>query len=92
VAGKSGVARVAIQRQWPHGVELPAVRGPENIAATWGFAEELGGASYPLSDFHDDRHFTVFHFRTTEAAQAFHARFGGKLRPLDEPRQPRKRR
>jgi hypothetical protein len=81
MAGKSGITRVAIQRQWPHCVELPVVRGPKNTAATWGLAKELGAAPYPFSDFHDDRHFTVFHFRTAEDAQAFHARFGGKVLP-----------
>jgi hypothetical protein len=91
MAGKSGITRVAIQRQWPHRVELPAVRGPENTAATWGLAKELGGAPYPLSDFHDDRHFTVFCFRTAEAAKAFHDRFGGELLPLDEDTPERRR-
>jgi hypothetical protein len=81
---KSGITLAVIRRQWPHRVELPAeaVRGPENTAATWGLSKELGGAPYPLSDFHDDRHFTVFHFRTAEDAQAFHARFGGELLPV----------
>jgi hypothetical protein len=66
------------------------VRGQENTAATWGLAKELGGAPYPLSDFHDDRHFTAFHFKTAEDAQAFHERFGGELLTVvDEPRRRR---
>jgi hypothetical protein len=92
VAGKSGIARVAIQRQWPHRVELPAVRGPEHTAATWGLAKELGGAPYPLSDFHDHRHFTVFHFSTAEAAQTFAERFGGELLPVFEGKPERRQR
>jgi hypothetical protein len=88
--GEIGLSQ--IRRQWPHRVELPAdaVRGPANSAATWGLAKELGGAPYPLAEFHDDCHFSVFHFKTAEAAQAFHDRFGGELLPLDEPRRRRR--
>jgi hypothetical protein len=83
MAGKSGITSALIRRQWPHRVELPAVRGPENTAATWGLAKELGAAPHPTSDFHDDRHFTIFHFKTAKDAETFHARFGGKLLPAD---------
>jgi hypothetical protein len=57
-----------------------------------GLAKELGGAPFPLSDFHDDRHFTIFHFATAEAAQAFHTRFGGELLPVVEDKPGRRRR
>jgi hypothetical protein len=91
---KGEIGRRQIERQWPHRVELPseAVRGAENSAATFGLAKELGGAPYPLSDFRDDRHFTVFHFQTTEAAQAFAERFSGKVLPLVEDKPGRRRR
>jgi hypothetical protein len=62
-----------------------AGRGKETSEATWGFAEVLGGAPYPLSDFHHDRHFAVFHFRTAADAETLHARFGGELLSI-EPR------
>jgi hypothetical protein len=76
--GEIGVRQ--IKRNWPHRVELPAeaVRGPENSAATFGLAKELGGAPYPLSEFRDDRHWTIFHFKTAEAAQTFADRFGAE--------------
>jgi hypothetical protein len=63
---KGEITQAIIGRQWPHRVELSdeAVRGEENSAATWGLAKELGAAPYPLSDFHDDRRFVVFHFKT----------------------------
>jgi hypothetical protein len=65
---KGEITPAAIRRQWPHRVELPpeAMRGQENSAATWGLGKELGAAPYPLSDFNDDRHFSVFHFKTAE--------------------------
>jgi hypothetical protein len=88
---KGEITRAVIKRQWPYRVELPAeaVRGLENSAATWGFAASLGAASYPLSDFHDDRHYTVFHFKTAADAETFAARFDGKVLP---PVPPGKRR
>jgi hypothetical protein len=90
---KGEIGRTEIQRRWPHRVELPddAVRGIANSAATFGLAKELGAAAYPLSAFHDDRDFAIFHFATAEAAQAFHARFGGGLLPLEEPRRKRRK-
>ncbi len=85
---KGEIGRAQIKRRWPHRVELPAeaVCGPENSAATFGVAKALGAAPYPLSAFHDDRFFAVFHFSTAQAAQAFHARFGGELLPVVEGR------
>jgi hypothetical protein len=41
--------------------------------------------SYPLSDFHDDRHFSIVHFKTAADAEAFVARFGQVL-PAVSPR------
>jgi hypothetical protein len=61
-----------------------AVRGLENSATTFGVAMELGASPYPLAAFHEDRHWVVFHFASVEAAQAFHARFGGELLPVAE--------
>jgi hypothetical protein len=46
-----------------------------------------GIAAYPLLDFHDDRHCTVFHFKT--AADAFAARFDGRVLPAVPPRKRR---
>jgi hypothetical protein len=46
----------------------------------------MGAAPYPLSAFHNDRHFAVFHFKTAEAALAFHERFGGELLPVEPQR------
>ena len=43
----------------------------ENNAAAWGLADGLGAAPYPLSEFHDDRWFSVFHFKTPAHAEAF---------------------
>jgi hypothetical protein len=90
---KGEIGRRQIKRQWPHRVELPAeaVRGTENSAATFDLAKELGAAPYPLSDFHDDPDFAVFHFKTAEDAQAFHDRFGGELLPVEPPRGGRRR-
>jgi hypothetical protein len=86
MARKGEITRAIIRRQWPHRVELPAeaVRGPEHSVA-----KALCAAPYPLSAFHDDQFFAVFHFSTAEAAQAFHARFGGELL---QPAEPRRRR
>ena len=88
---KGEITPAVIRCQWPHRVELPseAVRGAENSAATWGFAASLGAAPYPLSDFHDDRHFSVFHFKTAADAETFAARFGGKVLPAVPPRKCR---
>ena len=88
---KGEITRAIIKRQWPHRVELPAeaVRGQESSAATWGFAKELGAAPFPLSGFHDDQHFAVFHFKTAADAEAFQARFGGELLPIEPPRKRR---
>jgi hypothetical protein len=61
-----------------------AVRGAVNSAATFGLAKELGAAPYPLSAFHEDRHWSIFHFKTAEAAQAFAERFGGEMLPVAE--------
>jgi hypothetical protein len=84
---KGEITRAVIKRQWPHRVELlsEATRGAENSAATWGFAAELGAAPYPLSDFHDDRHFSIFHFKTAADAEAFVARFGQVLPAVPPP-------
>jgi len=84
VTRKGEITARQIRRQWPYRVELPAeaVRGLTNSAATWGLAKELGAAPYPLSAFHDDRDFAVFHFKTAEDAQIFHKRFGGELLPV----------
>jgi hypothetical protein len=81
---KGEITPAIIRRKWPHRVELSAeaVRGAENSAATFGLAKELSGAPYPLSDFHDDRHFAVFHFKTAEHAATFCKRFGGVLLPV----------
>jgi hypothetical protein len=89
---KGEIGRRQIQRQWPYRVELPAeaVRGTANSAATFGLAKELGAAPYPLSVLHGDHYFTVFHFETAEAAQAFHERFGGELLPVVEERRRRR--
>jgi hypothetical protein len=65
------------------------MRGKENSAATWGLAETLGAAPYPLSTFRDDRFFVTFHFRTAADAEAFHARFGGEMLPVVEPKRRR---
>ena len=35
----------------------------------------LGAAPYALADFYDDRHFAVFHFKTTADAETFYAGF-----------------
>jgi hypothetical protein len=89
---KGEITRADIGREWPHRVELPdeAVRG-KNCEPTWGLAKELGAAPYPLSDFHDDRHFSIFHFKTSADAEAFHAWFGGRLLPVVD-KTPRGRR
>jgi hypothetical protein len=64
-------------------------RGAENCAATFGFAASLGAAPYPLSDFHDYRHYSIFHFGTAEDAAAFAARFDGKVLSPVPPRKGR---
>jgi hypothetical protein len=88
---RPGITPAVIRQRWPHRVELPdeTVRGAENTEATWGFAASLGGAPYPLSDFHNDRHWFVFHFGTASDAQAFAERFGGRLLPPVPPRKGR---
>jgi hypothetical protein len=90
---KGDVAPAAIRRRFPYRVELPAglVRGQEYCAATRGLAKKLGAAPYPLSAFHDDRHFAVFHFKAAEAALAFHERFGGELLLIEPPHRRRQR-
>jgi hypothetical protein len=83
---RGGIGVRQIRRDWPHRVELPeeAVRGAVNSAATFGMAKELGAAPYPLPEFRDDWHWTIFHFKTAAHAQAFHQRFGGEPRPVAE--------
>jgi hypothetical protein len=49
-------------------------------------------SSDPLSDFRDDRHFTIFDFKTAGPAQAFHTRFGSELLPVVEDKPGRRRR
>lgn len=90
---KGDVTPVAIRRRFPYRVELPAgpARGEESSAATWGLAKRLGAAPYPLSAFHDDRHFAAFHFKTAAAALAFRERFGGELLLPIEPQHRRRR-
>jgi hypothetical protein len=87
---KVQIGRPQIRRGWPHRVELPdeAVCG-HNCDATFNLAKKLGGAPYPLPDFHDDRRFSIFHFRTAADAQAFHKRFGGELLSVIEQRRRR---
>jgi hypothetical protein len=88
---RGGTTRNLLARQWPHQVALPAeaLRGAKNSMPIYALAKDLAGEPRRYSLHRDGRDFTVFCFGTAEAAQAFCARFGGELLPLDQSRQRR---
>jgi hypothetical protein len=88
---KGDVAQASIRFLHTVGLPAGAVRGQENSAVTWGLAKKLGVAPYPLTAFYNDRHFAMFHFKTAEAALAFHEWFGGELRSVEPQRGRRQR-
>ena len=93
---KGEIDRRQIERHWPYQVALPAeaLRGSANCTAMYRLTRELAGALPPYSLMCNDIDCRIFRFPTAEAAQAFHARFGGELLPdvETEPERLRRRR
>jgi hypothetical protein len=83
---KSETVRSLLDRDYPHRVAMPAeaLRGIENSTAMCGLANDLGGALPPYDLTRGGRDLRVFRFASAEAAQAFHAQFGGEVLPIDE--------
>jgi hypothetical protein len=90
VTRKGEVGRRQFIRDWPHHVALPAegVRRLQNSDEVRGVAGSLISASltYHLTD--PSR--VVFRFKQQADAEAFAARFGGDLLPIEEPRRRRR--
>jgi hypothetical protein len=88
---RGGITRNLLARQFPYRVALPAgaLRGAAASVPIHTAAKELGGALPGRHIQREGGDSVVFHFATADAAHAFHARFGGELLPLDDPRRRR---
>jgi hypothetical protein len=80
------ITRARLDREWPHNVALPAeaLRGAVNSTPIYVLAKELAGEPRRYRLERDSDEFVVFCFVTAEAAQMFHARFGGEVLPVAE--------
>jgi hypothetical protein len=81
-----------IDRERPYRVALPAdaLRGSAKCITIYRLTRKLAGALPPYSLTRNGVDYWVFCFATAEAAQAFHARFGGKILPTVKPRRRRR--